>query len=45
LGFVMDVSSMSASYGVPLVSLLVFLLSAALTWLLRKIPVVEKIVP
>ena len=45
LGFVVDVSTMSASYGVPLVSLLVFLMSAALTWVLRKIPVVEKIVP
>jgi len=45
LGFVVDVSKMSASYGVPLVSLLVFLLSAALTWALRKTPVIEKIVP
>ncbi len=45
LGFVVDVSKMSASYGVPLVALLVFLLSAALTWALQKIPVIKKIVP
>ena len=45
LGFTVDAAQFPPGYGLPMVTVLVFFLSALFTWTLRKIPYVKKIVP